>query len=170
LVSVPGPTDRGNHSAEGWVIGPEGVAGMPVALGALTAPYRRIVQVGGGAWFMQSGNLIHTMKAIPEFRWVVLGYVHSVLVQAAQSSACNARHPLKGRVARHLIMAHDRLEAAEIALTHDVIAKMLGVRNRITVVDRSKLESLTCSCYTVMKGSFQQSRPDPEPLRAHPAG
>lgn len=77
-------------------------------------------------------------------------------------------------------MAHDRLEAPGIALTHDAMAKILGVRRasitvalheldqtgairvgprQISILDRPKLESLTCYCYGVFKGAFQRSLP-----------
>ncbi len=178
LVSVAVPTDQENHIAEGWEVGPEGFIGIPVALGVPSSPHRRIVQVAGSARVMCAVDLTQAMEAIPEFRRLLLRYIHSVLVQTAQVSACNARHPLTGRVARCLLMAHDRLETPGLTLTHDAIANILGVRrasitvalheldqtgairvgrSQITILDRPKLESLTCYCYGVLKGAFQQS-------------
>ncbi|MBD2749923.1 winged helix-turn-helix domain-containing protein [Microvirga sp. BT688] len=125
---------------------------------------------------MSSVDLTQAMEALPELRPLLLRYIYTILVQAAPVSACNVRHPLTGRVARCLLMAHDRLEAPGLALTHEAIAKILGVRRasitvvlheldqtgairvgprQISILDRPKLESLTCYCYGVLKGAFQ---------------
>ncbi len=180
LVTVDAPTGEGSHPVEGWLVGREGFTGIPVALGAISSPHRLIVLVEGSAWAMESADLVQAMEALPEFRRAVLGYIHSVLVQTAQIGACNANHPIRGRVARWLLMAEDRLGTPSMAVTHDVISKMLGVRRasvtdalnrleqagaisagrgQITILDRLKLESLTCYCYQVVKEHFPRPAP-----------
>ncbi len=175
LVSVVAPTDQENHAVLSWMIGPEGFTGIPVALGVFSSPHRRMVEAEGTAWAMGSEDLIQVMEAIPEFRQVLLRYIHSVLVQTAQVSACNARHPLTGRLARCLLMAHDRMKTPTIPVTHAAVARMLGVRRasitvalheleetgaisaeraQIIILDRPLLESLTCHCYEVVKAEF----------------
>jgi CRP-like cAMP-binding protein len=85
-----------------------------------------------------------------------------------QSTACNAVHNVDQRLARWLLMAHDRMETNEFVMTQEFMAMMLGVarptvtivagtlqkaglityqRGRIAIVDREKLESASCECY-----------------------
>ena len=87
-----------------------------------------------------------------------------------QSTACNAVHSVEQRLARWLLMAHDRMESNEFPLTQEFVAMMLGARRpavtvvagalqqaglityhrgRVTIVDSKKLESASCECYRV---------------------
>jgi CRP-like cAMP-binding protein len=61
LVSVIVATDEDNHVVEGWIIGCEGLAGIPVALGVAISPHRRIVQMEGRAWTIKSVDLAQAM-------------------------------------------------------------------------------------------------------------
>ncbi len=189
LVSVVAATDEENHSAEGWITGCEGLAGTPVVLGVMVSPHRRIVQMEGRAWMMRSADLAQAMEAIPELRRVLLRYVHSVLIQTAQIGACNARHSLAQRLARWLLMADDRVGAPGLVLTHEAIARMLGVRRasittaldqlehsgaismqrrKIAICDRTRLVGLSCHCYSVLRGEFARDFPSeimpPDPV------
>jgi CRP-like cAMP-binding protein len=182
LVSVIAPTDQESHGVEGWLIGYEGLVGTPVILGVSSSPHRRTVQVEGTAWAITATDLTRIVDESVELRRVLLRYIHTTLVQTAQVGACNARHPLNQRLARWLLMAHDRIEEADLPLTQEVIAKMLGVRRAsvtvavddlqqtgavcagrgyITILDRAKLESLCCHCYGILK---TQSPHEAEPL------
>jgi CRP-like cAMP-binding protein len=90
----------------------------------------------------------------------------------SQSAACNQLHTLDERCARWLLMTHDRVEGDQFELTHDFLALMLGVRRagvtvamgalqgeglvrytrgRITIVDRPRLEEVSCGCYHVTR-------------------
>jgi CRP-like cAMP-binding protein len=85
-----------------------------------------------------------------------------------QSTACNAVHSVEQRLARWLLMAQDRMESDQFALTQEFVAMMLGVtrptvtdvagalqkaglimyqRGRVTIRDREKLEAASCECY-----------------------
>lgn len=181
LVSVVASTDQAGASVEAWLIGREGLAGLPVVLGAPTSPHRRTVQAEGFAWRMSADDLRTAMDEMPALRAVLLRFVHGVLVQTAQSVACNARHVVHQRLARWLLMAQDRLAQDTLPLTHEVIAKMLGVRRasvtsalqplegdgivrvqrgRIRVLDRARLEACACSCYRVMRAASMEQEED----------
>ncbi len=174
LISVVANTDAENHGVEAWLIGYEGMAGVPVVLGAETSPHRRMVQADGMALRMRASDLRQAMDEMPAFRGMLLLYVNSVLVQTSQSGACNAQHSIQQRLARWLLMAQDRLGRDDLPLTHDVIGKMLGTRRasvteklaeleatgaiaaerrHIQVLDRPKLEKLTCGCYHVIRAA-----------------
>ncbi len=177
LISVVANTSWEGHGVEAWLIGCEGMAGVPVILGTETSPHQRTVQVEGMALRMKASDLRQTMGEIPAFRTILLRYVSSVLVQTSQSGACNVQHSAQTRLVRWLLMAHDRLESDALPLTHDVIAKMIGVRRatvtgmikeieatgsilaergHIQVLDRPELEALACHSYFVVKTEFDR--------------
>jgi CRP-like cAMP-binding protein len=98
------------------------------------------------------------------------------MTQISQSVVCNVRHAVEGRMARWLLMYHDRLPGAdEFEMTQEFIAHMLGVRRSsvtevalklqeqgfiryhrgsITILDRKGLEQFACECYAVAKEKF----------------
>ncbi len=120
--------DDANHEVEAWLIGREGMAGIPVALGIETSPHRRLVQSEGSALRMRAADLRSAMNELPSLRPVLLRYANGILVQASQSGVCNASHSLSQRLARWLLMVQDRLDRADLPVTHETIAWMLGAR------------------------------------------
>lgn len=177
LISVVAVTGSHDGGGEGWLIGSEGLAGFPAGLNAPSPPYRCSVQVEGAAWAMGSADLARTMNEVPEFRQILLRYVRSMLVQVNQIAVCPLYHTVPQRLARWLLLAHDRLGTARMALIQDAIPRMLGIerglvkealhqleqigavscgRLEITVLERPKLERLVCSCYGTLKAEFDQ--------------
>jgi len=65
---------------------------------------------------------------------MLLRYVQTLLVQTAQSTATNASHRVESRLARWLLMCHDRIDGDEIALTHEFMSMMISAdRSGVTV-------------------------------------
>lgn len=150
------------------LIGVEGVAGVSVILGAHNSYTETMCQTGGAAYRMTSAALKDQVARSSHLRDLLLLYTHVFQVQVAQTAACNAHHELGQRLARWLLAAHDRSGVAELSLTQDLIAVMLGVRRstvsiaastlqkagviryqhgRITILDRAGLENAACECY-----------------------
>jgi CRP-like cAMP-binding protein len=159
------------------LIGAEGVAGVSVILGAATSYSETMCQTGGAAHRLPVHNLLEAITFAPRLRDLLLRYVHAFHIQVAQTAACNAHHELGQRLARWLLAAHDRSGVAELSLTQDLIAVMLGVRRstvsvaagtlqkagviryqhgRITIVDRIGLENAACECYEAVAGEYRR--------------
>ncbi|MDP3493467.1 MAG: Crp/Fnr family transcriptional regulator [Hyphomonadaceae bacterium] len=159
------------------LIGSEGVDGVSVALGATTSFAETMCQTGGRALRMPAPALERAARIAPYFRDMLLRYAHVFQIQVAQTAACNAHHELGQRLARWLLGAHDRSGVAELSLTQDLIAVMLGVRRstvsvaagtlqkagviryqhgRITIVDRVGLENAACECYETVAGEYRR--------------
>ena len=161
------------HSTlEVGIVGNEGMAGIAVFLGVGTSPHRAIVQGVGTAMRMKAGALRkEAERAGPLCRLLHL-YTYSLLTQVSQTAACNRFHQVDARLARWMLMTHDRLPSDEFRLTQEFMSNMLGVRRegvnkaagalqrnelisysrgRIHILDRAGLEAVACECYLVVR-------------------
>ncbi len=117
------------------LIGREGMTNSQLLLGCEEADYEAIVQVGGGSSLrLWASDLRALCSRSPAANALFLRFIHVLAVQSRRTLASNAIHPAEMRLARWLLMCHDRLAGDEIRLPHDHIARMLGVR-RATVTD-----------------------------------
>ena len=114
--------------AEVGLIGFEGMSGVSVVLGDHQTPKSIDMQVAGVGHRISSGALRAAMAKNAELQATLLKYVQAFMVQTAYTSICNARALLDERLARWILMAHDRVSDDRIPLTHELRALMLGVR------------------------------------------
>ena len=153
-------------------IGPDGLVGVPVLLGAESMPYRVIVQIAGHGWRLSAGSFRQVTDERPAVRHLCLRYAQYFTDQVSQSVACNRLHTLDERCARWLLMTDDRVEGDSFELTHEFLSLMLGVRRagvtvamgslqatnviqytrgRVTVLDRPRLEEASCGRYHITR-------------------
>jgi CRP-like cAMP-binding protein len=170
VVSVVAVSKGKRHEGEVGVIGWEGMTGASVVLGTGPSPHNIFVQVEGDGRSIAADDLRAVMAESPTLREAFLRYAHTFFVQAAHTALANARGRLEQRLARWLLMAHDRLPGDALRLTHEFLALMLGVRRAgvtialqhleseglvstarglVTVVDRAGLEKCTDGLYGV---------------------
>jgi CRP-like cAMP-binding protein len=108
VVSVLVPMGE-EPAVEAGVIGFEGMVGVPLALGIDRGPHEVIVQVPDGGWRMSAGHFRGVLPECPVLRDLLQRYVLTFLNQTARASACNRRHEVNQRLARWLLMVHDRV-------------------------------------------------------------
>src|SRR5262249_18975595 len=158
-------------------IGRAGLAGVPAVLGTMRSPHRCLVQVPGEALQIGSKDLRRAIDESPLLRQLLMNYIQALLVQRSQTTLCNARHSLEGRLARWLLLSHDRLDGDTIPLTHDLFSMMLGVRRagvttaleqlalrgavrkargRVEILDRALIERISCECYQIIAKEHQR--------------
>ncbi len=158
----------GHPPLEVALIGNEGVLGATVVLGMDLAPLRSVVQGAGSALCISIEDIKLLMPESPALRRVLNRYIYVVMAQLSQNAACARFHEIEPRLARWLLMTHDRAHADYFYLTHKFLADMLGVqrsavtiaagalqrrqlidysRGRINVLSRSGLEAAACECY-----------------------
>jgi CRP-like cAMP-binding protein len=101
---------------------------VPVLLGADRTPHETFMQIGGAALRIGADAFRHALEQSPALQKLLLRFVQVFHLQTAQTAACNGSHPVGRRLARWLLMCHDRLDGDELPLTHEFIAVMLGVR------------------------------------------
>ncbi len=159
-------------SAEIAVVGNEGLVGISLFMGGETTPSRAVVQSAGNAFRLAAEYLRQEFGRSGSMQHLLLRYTQSLITQMAQTAVCNRHHSVDQQLCRWLLLSLDRLPANELVMTQELIANMLGVRRegvtaaagklqdagvisyrrgRIKVLDRPKLEGMSCECYEVVK-------------------
>ena len=110
------------------LIGPEGMSGTAVVLGGDQSPHSTYIQVAGEAQWIKADQLRKAMRASDSLRALLLKYVQTFMVQTTHTAIANARAQIDRRLARWILMAHDRTGNKTLPLTHEFLALMLGVR------------------------------------------
>jgi CRP-like cAMP-binding protein len=157
------------------LVGNDGMAGLPIFMGINKSHNRALVQGAGTAMRMKAAALRKEVGDGGALRNLLHLYTHSLLTQISQSAACNRFHMVNARLARWLLMTHDRVKGDEFYLTQEFISHMLGVRReqvtlaastlqkqklisysrgQIKILNRSGLEAISCNCYRVVKEEY----------------
>ncbi len=158
------------------LIGLEGMLGVPLILGVRQSSISGFVQAPGMAWRIEAARFGHCIDASERMRRCMHRYAHVHMTQLTEAAACKHFHKLAARLARWLLMSADRLQSGELALTHEYLASVLGVRRagttlaarglqdrgliaysrgHIALVDRAGLEAAACPCYAREKALYE---------------
>ena len=176
FISLAAPVE-GRDTLEVGLIGNEGMLGIPLILGIDISAQRALVRGSGAALRMKAGSLHRELVESVALQRGLNRYLYALMAQFAQTAACTRFHLLDARLARWLLMTHDRAHADTFHLTHDFLADMLGVRRvgitkaagvlqrkrliryrrgEITILDRGGLEGVSCGCYKAMKQTYDR--------------
>jgi CRP-like cAMP-binding protein len=160
------------EALEVGIVGNEGMTGISVFMGVNSSRNRAVVQGAGTALRMRAAALRKEAGYVGSLHRLLHRYSHSLLTQASQAAACNRFHRVSARLARWLLMTHDRLGADEFRVTQEFMAYMLGVRRegvtvaasalqkdhfisysrgQIMILNRIGLEAVSCECYRIIK-------------------
>jgi CRP-like cAMP-binding protein len=171
---------QNGQSAEIAVVGNDGAIGVALFMGGETTTNRAIVQSAGSAYRLTGTRLKEEFERHGETLHILLRYTQSLLTQMAQTAVCNRHHTVDQQLCRWLLLSLDRLPSAELVMTQELIANMLGVRREgvttaagklqklgvvtyqrghIKVLDRPRLERLSCECYSVVKRETDRLMP-----------
>ncbi|WP_159979165.1 MULTISPECIES: Crp/Fnr family transcriptional regulator [unclassified Novosphingobium] len=132
----------GVQSIEVGISGRDGVIGMPLVLDSDRSPHRVFMQVGGEGFRIAAEPLQDAIDQSPSLRKLLLRYVQAFSVQQAYTALSNAIHTIEERLARWLLMTHDRQDSDDIALTHEFMSLMLAVRRPSVTIALHSLEGL----------------------------
>ncbi len=122
------------------IVGREGMSGIPVVLGVDRGPCEVYMQIAGDALRMPVEALRDALDARPAIRGLLLRYAYAAQVQTAYTALANGRDKIETRLARWLLMAHDRVDGDVLRLTHEFLSLMLGVRRAGVTVSTQSLE------------------------------
>jgi CRP-like cAMP-binding protein len=176
IVSVMTCTEIGRDCFIG-LYGYEGCGGLAALLDASANANTEVVQLAGYANRMTVANLRDALAAFPSFRSMLLRYVHIFMMQIAYTAFSNGNTRVEQRLARWLLMYQDRLRGSTLAITHQRLSDILGVRRSgvtdavhllegrkfiraqrglIDIVDRPSLEALTAGCYGKPEAEYRR--------------
>lgn len=164
---------KDGHTAGVSVVGNDGIVGVSVFMGGESEPSRAVVQSAGGAYRMSGYHLREEFdRGDSGLRMLLLRYTQVLITQMAQTAVCNRHHSIDQQLCRWLLLALDRLGTNQLNMTHELISNILGVRRegvtdaakklrnlgaidycrgKIMVLDREKLEEMSCECYATVK-------------------
>jgi CRP-like cAMP-binding protein len=155
--------------------GREGLVGLSLIFGVTRTFNEWVVQIPGTALRISAQQLRDEFNRNGQLQFILLRYAHAVIQQISQSVACNRLHHIEERLCRWLLMTHDRVGRDELPLTHEFVARMLGVRRagvtealgvlqragmlsigrgEIVLLDRRGLEEAVCECYHITRAEF----------------
>lgn len=176
IVSLMYMTESGS-SAEIAMVGYEGMIGIALFMGGNSTFGRAVVQHSGHAYRLKGQTLKNEFKSSVALQRILLIYTQALLTQMAQMAVCNRHHTIEQQLCRWLLWNLDRLPSNQVAITQELISRMLGVRREgvteaagklqaagliqysrglITVVDRPRLEKSSCECYGEVRKEFDR--------------
>jgi CRP-like cAMP-binding protein len=157
-----------DHRIEVGVIGREGMTGVPLVMGDTKAQHSAYMQIAGSGYRIPATPFVEALKKSPGLTALMLKSAQAFMMQTAHTALANGRARLEERLARWLLMAHDRLDGDAVPLTHEFLAVMLGVRRagvtvalhsfeqrgfvsrrrgQLTLIDRAGIEQVAGSFY-----------------------
>jgi CRP-like cAMP-binding protein len=176
LASVVIEMSNGN-TVETSVIGNEGLVGIPGVLGTRSSPARTFIQIPGAGYRIKTVRVQEEFEKAGTLRKLINRYVQANLIQTAQTAACNRLHDIEQRLARWLLICHDRMESNTFTITHEFLGHMLGTprstvtlaagilhraglldysRGKVNIRDRAGLEQAACECYHTIRKEFDR--------------
>jgi len=130
----------GSRDIEVGITGRDGMTGTAVVLGCAQSPHSTFMQMAGWGWALPAEVLAAELQESVTLRALLLRFVQALSVQTAFTAVANGRCTLEERLARWLLMAHDRIDGSEVRLTHEFLSVMLGVRRAGVTVGMHVLE------------------------------
>lgn len=168
---------EGHSNMEVSLVGSEGMCGTPLVLGVDVSALQAVVQGSGTAWRMDAGSFQSELKHSKPLQNYLNRYLYVRMSQLAQTATCVHFHMIEERLARGLLMTRDRAHSEEFHITHELLAKMLGVRRvgitkaagslqtkklisynrgKVRIHDICGLESVSCQCYRTDKEIYDR--------------
>jgi CRP-like cAMP-binding protein len=159
-------------TAEVVMIGNEGAVGLLSLFGNPRATNWAQVSVHGKAYKISSQIFTNQVRADAFLQKTVFQYIGKYVEQISQRAVCKSFHTLEQRFCGWLLMLQDRKKSSRLPLTHEQIARLLGVhrpsvtlaaqelrkhkiidylRGNIIINNRTELERIACDCYEAVK-------------------
>jgi hypothetical protein len=168
---------KDGDTLETSTVGLEGASWISASIGAPSMPCETIVAIGGEAHALDIHDLDLEMRENEPFRDVLTQYSHALLIHSMRMTGCTGLHTLEQRCARWILTTLDRVTEDRFSITHEFLAMLLGASRpsvslvieefqrrgmlrvetgRVLIGDRSRLLSVSCDCYEVIKSNYEQ--------------
>jgi len=165
-------TQPDGKSVEVGLIGNEGFVGLPIIFGFKSSGLRVVTQADATAYRVDATALLAILPQCHQLREQLQRFSMLLGMQSTQLAACNRLHDVVERLARWLLMSHDRIGGKTLPLTQEFLGQMLGCRRAsvtvaanalqkagmiaysrgsVSILNRHKLEGAACNCYSVIE-------------------
>lgn len=166
-----------DRQIEVGIFGRDGMSGTAILLGTDRTPHKNFIQVAGRGLRIASGIFRAAVGQSASMQGPLLRYIQAFTVQTAHTALSNGSDKLEDRLARWLLMCHDRVDGDDLPLTHEFLSIMLAVRRPgvtealntlegagiirarrglITILDRTKLEALAGTSYGIPEAEYER--------------
>jgi CRP-like cAMP-binding protein len=176
IGSIVAISPEGQQSEVG-IFGREGMTPAYLVLETAMTPYSIFMQVPGSGYRIPNETLFAATQRSAPLRRLLLRYAYVLSIQTAYTGLSNSIHHVDVRLARWLLMCHDRTRKDQFSLTHEFLAVMLSVRrssvtnalhmlegnhliyserNLITIRDRRALEDFAGDAYGIPESEYNR--------------
>lgn len=159
-------------------LGRSGVVGAGLVGSNIRTPDRAVVIFGGSGYRLKASRADNELAECGEFHALLLAYTQNLIVHLSQNAICNRLHRIDQQLARWLLACSDDLQSDSLAITHEQMAAVLGVRResvslaasdlqrrkvvktgraRVLILDREKLADAACECYAIVRDHLSQT-------------
>jgi CRP-like cAMP-binding protein len=150
----------------------EGFVGVPLIAGFHSSASRVVTQGKGNAFRVNADDMRKILRSCPQLFLSLLRYSQEATMEVTQIAACNRLHEVEERLARWLLMSHDRIGSDRLPLTQEFLSQMLGTRRasvtvaagilqkaglihytrgHVSILNREALQTACCECYGVIR-------------------
>jgi hypothetical protein len=171
---------RNGSAGETAIVGNEGIVGVSIFMGGHSTPGRAVVKCAGVGYRVKALVIRDEFDRGGSLMRVMLRYTQALLTQIGQTAVCNRHHSIDEQLCRGLLLSVDSKQAYEFAMTHELIANLLGVRREgisesagrlqkagfiryhrglMSVIDRKGLLQRSCECYAVIQAEYRRLLP-----------
>jgi CRP-like cAMP-binding protein len=169
--------DARGRTIESGTVGREGASWISASVSAPSMPCETVVAIEGHAHRLAVKDLDDELQKNPGFQHVLTQYSHALLVASMRTTGCTGLHDLPQRCARWMLHTLDRVSGDRFSVTHDFLASLMGSsrptislimqtferagivsvhRRSITVIDRARLEAVSCECYKIIRKHYEE--------------
>jgi CRP-like cAMP-binding protein len=168
------------------MVGSEGLVGFSLFLTIPLTYGSAVVQHPGALYRVPADVALSQFEESPAFRRALMRYMQFLVVEAAQNSSCYRHHSIEQQLCRSLLSYRDTQGSSQLSLTHEALARTLGVRREGITLAARRLQDLgfiqyarghveilsplglqahSCECYHVLKETRERIfRPGRGPL------
>jgi CRP-like cAMP-binding protein len=171
---------RNGCVGETAIVGNEGMVGVSIFMGGQSTPGRAVVKCAGVGYRVKASVIRGEFDRAGSLMRLMLRYTQALLTQVSQTAVCNRHHSINEQLCRGLLLSLDLIQVYEFAMTHELIAKFLGVRREgitecagrlqkagriryhrgmFSVIDREGLLQCSCECYAVIHAEYRRLLP-----------
>ncbi|MGA9717978.1 MAG: Crp/Fnr family transcriptional regulator [Acidobacteriaceae bacterium] len=168
-------TMQDGATVEVGILGRDGFVGAPALLGTDHSPNHSFIQIPGHGYSIKASVLLQQSETSAALLSMLQRSIQGLMVQTAQTAACNRVHDLPERLARWLLMCRERVGADRLDITQEFLAMMLGTRRttvtvaagvlqkagliaytrgHVTIKDHAGLKKAACECYGIVHDEY----------------